>query len=165
MVFAKFPFLLVIFLLVVGAGRVIPFLFIGFGLWMLLGFVGHTVRYESRPRVTAEELGTIRTDVAVGLLDVDDDVRLPSNTDARSRFAAAGAYYVKASAALDRGVRRRDREAVARTLYRARYELEAASAALDGRTVPEPADSAKITRPVAVATRPSYQRHRSCYRW
>jgi hypothetical protein len=63
---------------------------------------------------------------------------------------------------LDRGVRRRERDAVAETLYRARYELEAVSASLDGRTVsasPEPPTRATA---VEVATR-SPRRRRAYY--
>ena len=97
-------------------GKIIPFLFIAFGLLFVLGVARRGYRYEARPTVGSDELANLRTDVAVGLLEVDDDVRLRTNPNARSRFEAAGTYYTKASKALDRGVRRRDRDAVARTL-------------------------------------------------
>ncbi len=157
----RFPIMLVIFFLIFTGGRIIPFLFVAFGLWLLLGVVRQGARIERRPGVTSEELDDLRTEVAIGLLEVDDDNRLTTNKAARSRFETAGRHYTKASAMLDRGVRRRERDAVAETLYRARYELEAVSASLDGRTVsasPEP------TRATAVkVASPSSRRRRAHY--
>jgi hypothetical protein len=168
MAFLRFPFLLMVMFLLMTGGRILPFLFIAFGLLFVLGAVRRGYRYEPRPTVSSDDLANLRTDVAVGLLEVDDDLGLKTNPNARSRFEAAGTYYTKASKALDRGVRRRDRDAVARTLYRARYELEATSAALDGRTLPEEPESPSGQR-VLVATRqqrrPSRQRHHSHCGW
>ena len=154
--------MLVIFFLIFTGGRIIPFLFVAFGLWFLLGVVRQGALIERRPGVTSAELDDLRTEVAIGLLEVDDDKRLTTNKAARSRFETAGRHYTKASAKLDRGVRRRERDAVAETLYRARYELEAVSASLDGRTVsasPEPPTRATT---VEVATR-SPRRRRAYY--
>jgi hypothetical protein len=168
MPFIRFPFLLVMFFFLMIGGRILPFLFVAFGLWFVLGVVRQGYRYEARPTVGSDELASLRTDVAIGLLEVDDDARLKTNPNARSRFEAAGTYYTKASKALDRGVRRRDRDAVAGTLYRARYELEATAAALDGRTLPEEPESPPGRR-VLVATRqqrrPSRQRRHSHCGW
>ena len=158
----RFPIMLVIFFLIFTGGRIIPFLLVAFGLWFLLGVVRQGALIERRPAVTSAELDDLRTEVAIGLLEVDDDKRLTTNKAARSRFETAGRHYTKASAKLDRGVRRRERDAVAETLYRARYELEAVSASLDGRTVsasPEPPTRATS---VQVATR-SPRRRRAYY--
>jgi hypothetical protein len=165
MAFLKFPFLVVVILVMATGGRILPFFFFALGLLFVLGVVRRGYRYEARPTVGSDELASLRTDVAVGLLEVDDDVRLKTNPNARSRFEAAGTYYTKASKALDRGVRRRDRDAVARTLHRARYELEATAAALDGRDLPEPPPSRSSSGRVMVATRPSRQRRRSHCGW
>jgi hypothetical protein len=168
MPFIRFPFLLLMFFFLMIGGRILPFLFIAFGLWFVLGVVRQGYRYEARPTVGSDELANLRTDVAIGLLEVDDDARLKTNPNARSRFEAAGIYYTKASKALDRGVRRRDRDAVAGTLHRARYELEATAAALDGRTLPEETES-PTGRRVLVASRqqrrPSRQRRHSHCGW
>jgi hypothetical protein len=168
MPFIRFPFLLLMFFFLMIGGRILPFLFIAFGLWFVLGVVRQGYRYEARPTVGSDELANLRTDVAIGLLEVDDDARLKTNPNARSRFEAAGIYYAKASKALDRGVRRRDRDAVAGTLHRARYELEATAAALDGRTLPEEPES-PTGRRVLVASRqqrrPSRQRRHSHCGW
>lgn len=160
--FAKLPILVVVFFLIFGGGRILPFLFFAFALWFVFGFVGQAFRYERRSNVTAEDLSDLRNSVAVDLLDLDDDLRLVINDDAKTHFEAAGAHYTKAADALDRGVRRRDRDRVANTLYRARYELEATSAILDGRAAPD----IGTPRPqVKVAVRPSYRRRHACYRW
>ena len=159
MAFIKFPFLLMVMFFLMTGGKIIPFLLVAFGLWFVLGMVRQGYRNEARPTVGSDDLASLRTDVAVSLLEVDDDVRLKTNPNARSRFEAAGIYYAKASKALDRGVRRRDRDAVAGTLYRARYELEATAAALDGRTLPEEPESAPGR--IKVATRPDQQRRPS----
>jgi hypothetical protein len=160
----RFPFLLVIFLLIIGAGKIIPFLLIGFFLLFALGTMSRTVRYQPRPGVSAEDLDDLRSDVALSLLEIDDDSRLVTNDEARSRFEVAGAHYTKASTRLDRGVPRRDREAVARSLQRARYELEAASAAMDGREIPvEPTPTpTRQATAVAVQARPRSYRRRRC---
>lgn len=169
MALIKFPFLLVVMFVLFTGGKIIPFLLVAFGLWFVLGVVRQGYRYEPSPTVTADELANLRTDVAVGLLEVDDDVRLKTNPNARSRFEAAGTYYTKASRALDRGLRRRDRDAVAGTLYRARYELEATAAALEGRTLPEEPDSAPgqvmVVSRRDQQRRPSRQRRRSHCGW
>ena len=164
MPFVKFPLILFLFLVLFTDGTAIPFVFVAFGILFLLGVARQMPRYEPRPSVSTDELDDLRTDVAISLLEADDDERLNTNTDARSRVRAASGLYTKASTALDRGVRRRDRGAVAKTLYRARYELEAASAELEGRSPPEPPDARPPKQQVAVATRPSsrrrqYRRH------
>jgi hypothetical protein len=158
----RFPIMLVIFFLIFTGGRIIPFLFVAFGLWFVLGVVRQGALIERRPGVTSAELDDLRTEVAIGLLEVDDDKRLTTNKAARSRFETAGRHYTKASAMLDRGVRRRERDAVAETLYRARYELEAVSASLDGRTVSASPEPPTRTTAVEVATR-SPRRRRAYY--
>ncbi len=165
MPFIKFPFLIVVFFLLMTGGRILPFVFFAFALWFLLGVVRQSSRFEPSPTITSDELAGLRNDVAVGLLDVDDDMRLKSNPDARTRFEAAGTYYTRASKALDRGVRRRERDAVAGTLYRARYELEATSAALDGRTMPHRPVSPPAEGQTMVLTRQPRQRRHSCCGW
>ena len=164
--FPKFPIMLLLFLVLFTGGKVIPFLFVAFGVMMLLGAVSQARRYEPRPTVGTDELDDLRTDVAVTLLDLDNDDRVKSNPDARTRLRTASSYYTKASAAVDRGVPRRDRDNVARALHRARYELEAASAELDGRAAPEPPDTLRSSQRVAVATRPEVRRrYRVGCRW
>ncbi|MCH7844939.1 MAG: hypothetical protein IH850_03830 [Acidobacteria bacterium] len=158
----RFPIMLVIFFLIFTGGRIIPFVFVAFGLWFLLGVMRQGTRIERRPGVTSDELDDLRTEVAIGLLEVDDDNRLTTNKAARSRLETAGRYYTKASATLDRGVRRRERDAVAETLYRARYELEAVSASLDGRTVSASPGPPTRATAVKVAT-PSSRRRRAYY--
>ncbi len=156
----RFPFLLIVFLLIVGAGKVIPFLLIGLLVWFLLGTMVRTARFEPRPTVSESDLDELRADVAIALLELDDDSRLITNDEARSRFETAGAHYTAASARLDRGVGRRDRDALAKELYRARYELEAASAALDGREIPvEPQLPTRTATMIEVRPR-SYRRMR-----
>ena len=76
MPFIRFPFLLVMFFFLMIGGRILPFLFIAFGLWFVLGVVRQGYRYEARPTVGSDELANLRTDVAIGLLEVDDDARL-----------------------------------------------------------------------------------------
>lgn len=163
MAFIKFPFLLIVMFVLFTGGKIIPFLFVAFGLWVVLGVVRQGYRHETSPTVTAEELDELRNDVAVGLLEADDDRRLKTNRVARSRFEAAGELYTRASRAMDRGVRRRDRDTVAETLYRARYELEATAAALEGRPLPEEPATRQRPRRVAVATRPMPRPYRRSY--
>lgn len=158
----RFPFLLVIFLFIIGAGQLIPFLLIGFFLLFALGTMSRTVRYQPTPGVSAEDLDDLRSDVALSLLEIDDDSRLVTNDEARSRFEVAGAHYTKASARLDRGVARRDRDAVARSLQRARYELEAASAAMDGREIPVEPTPTPTRQATMVQVRPTHYRRRRC---
>ena len=165
MPFIKFPFLLVVLFLLMTGGRILPFVFIAFALWFLLGLVRQSRRFEPSATITSDDLAGLRNDVAVGLLDVDDDMRLKTNADARTRFEAAGTHYTRASNALDRGVPRRDRGAVAGTLYRARYELEATVATLDGRAIPERPSSPSATEHTVVITRQSRQRRYSCCGW
>lgn len=166
MPFFKFPVMLVLFLVLFTGGKVLPFLFVAFGLFMLLRVAGQISRYEPQPTVSVDQLGDLRTDVAMTLLDLDNDNRVKTNPDVRSRVRAASRYYAQASAEVDRGVRRRDRDGVARTLQRARYELEAASAELDGRALPEPPQVPRSREAVAVATRPSSRRrHRRTCCW
>ena len=158
----RFPFLLVVFFLLWSSVKIAPFLLLVVAAWFLLGVVARQgYRFEPAPTVSEEQLAELRNDVAIGLLDVDDDMRLKTNSDARSRFEAAGRYYTRASRTLDRGVRRRDRDAVARTLYRARYELEATAAALEGRTLPEEPVSPPSRQQVMVAAPRSRERRRS----
>ncbi len=154
--------MLVIFFLIFTGGRIIPFVLVALGLWFLLGVMRQGARIERRPGVTSAELDDLRTEVAIGLLQVDDDNRLPTNKAARSRLEAAGRHYTNASALLDRGVRRRERDTVAETLYRARYELEAVSASLDGRTVSASTEPPTRATAVEVATR-SPRRRRAYY--
>ncbi len=151
----RFPVLLILFFLIFTGGKVIPFLLIGFGLWFALAVVRQGYRFEPTPTIGSDELANLRTDVAASLLQVDDDVRMRGNREAKARYEAAGAYYTEASKVLDRGVRRRERDAVARTLYRARYELEATAAALDGRTLP-----AEPEPPARQRTQPRRAHHR-----
>jgi len=157
--FFKFPIMLVLFLVLFSGGRVLPFLFVALGLFMLLRIAGQISRYEPQPSVSVDQLGELRTDVAVNLLDLDNDDRVKTNPDVRARVRTASRYYAQASAAVDRGVRRRDREDVARALHRAGYELDAASAELDGRAAPEPPDELRTSQRVTVATRPQVRRH------
>jgi hypothetical protein len=166
MSFMKIPFLLVVFFLLMSGESILPFLFVAFALLVVLRAVKQTAyRFEPRPAVSSEALAGLRNDVAVDLLDVDDDMRLKTNADARTRFEAAGTHYTRASKALDRGVPRRDRDAVAGTLYRARYELEATVATLDGRAIPERPSSPSATEQTMVTTRQSRQRRYSCCGW
>ena len=133
---------------------------------MLLRVAGQVGRIERRPGVTSEELEDLRTEVAIGLLDVDDDTRLTTNKAARSRFETAGRHYTRASAMLDRGVRRRERDVVAEALFRARYELEAVSASLDGRTVsvaPEPRTGPTAVKVVTRSSRRPRRAHYCCW--
>ena len=159
MPFFKFPIMLVLFLVLFSGGRVLPFLFVALGLFMLLRIAGQISRYEPQRSVSVDQLGELRTDVAVNLLDLDNDDRVKTNPDVRARVRTASRYYAQASAAVDRGVRRRDREDVARALHRAGYELDAASAELDGRAAPEPPDELRTSQRVTVATRPQVRRH------
>ena len=159
MPFFKFPLMLVLFLVLFSGGRVLPFLLVALGLLMLLRVAGQLSRYEPQPTVSVDELDDLRTDVAVTLLDLDNDDRVKTKPDVRTRIRTASRYYTKASTAVDRGVRRRDRDDVARGLQRARYELEAASAELDGRVAPEPPDTLRTSQRVAVATRLQVRRH------
>jgi len=162
----KIPFLLVVFFLLMSGENILPFLFVAFALLVVLRGVKQTAyRFEPRPAVTTEALAGLRNDVAVGLLDVDDDMRLRASPEARARFEAAGSYYTKASKVLDRGVRRRDRDAVASTLYRARYELEATAAALEGRTLPPEPPRPPARGQTMVVQRPTRQHRRSCCGW
>ena len=159
MPFFKFPLMLVLFLVLFSGGRVLPFLLVALGLFMMLRIAGQMSRYEPQPTVSVDQLGDLRTDVAVTLLDLDNDDRVKTNPDIRSRVRTASSYYAQASAAVDRGVRRRDRDDVARALHRASYELEAASAELDGRSAPDPPDELRTSQRVAVASRPQARRH------
>ena len=165
MAFVKFPFLLMLLAILFTGGRIVPFILIGFGIWILLGVMSQVGRYEPKPTVTTDELDELRNDVAVSLLYLDNDDRVKSNPDVRTRIRTASRYYARASAAVDRGVSRRDRNDVARALYRARYELEAASAELEGQAAPEPPDELRTGQRVAVATRPQVRRYRVGCRW
>jgi hypothetical protein len=165
MAFIKFPFLLIVMFVLFTGGKIIPFLFVALGLWFVLGVVRHGYRPQPYPGITEEDLAGLRNDVAVGLLEVDDDVRLKGNREARSRFEAAGAYYATASQLLDRGVRRRDRDAVALTLSRAQYELEATAAALEGRPIPEEPAPPRTTRRIQRAPRRSHHRRHNYCGW
>jgi hypothetical protein len=165
MPFTRFPIMMVLFFLLFAGGKILPFLFIAFGLWFALSVARHAYRFEPAPTVTPQQLTDLRTDVAASLLNVDDVVRQSANREARSRFEAAGRYYAAASAAIDRGVRRRDRDAVARDLYAARYELEATAAALEGRPMPEPPEAHHKTAKVMVAPRPNHRRCHSYCGW
>jgi hypothetical protein len=131
-------------------------------LWLLVGLVGQATRNERGAAVTTDDVTGLRAEVADEILDLDDDLRLVINDEAKNHFEAAGILYTKAADALDRGVRRRDRRAVANTLYRARYELEATAAILAGKPAP---DRAQKRSRVAVAVRPSVTRRHACYRW
>lgn len=157
--FFKFPLMLFLFAVLFTGGKIIPFLFIAFGLMVLLRVATQPRVYERRPSISAEQLDELRSDVAITLLELDNDDRIATNPDLRTRLRTAGRYYTKASTALDRGVSRRDRDEVARSLYRARYELEAAAAEREGRAAPEPPETLRARGTVVVAAPRRQMRH------
>jgi hypothetical protein len=164
--FVKFPLMLFLFVVLFTGGKIIPFLFVGLGVMLLVRAATQPRRVEQRPSISPGQLDDLRSDVAVSLLELDNDERITSNPDLRARVRTAGKYYTKASAVMDRGAPRRHRDEAARALYRARYELEAAAAERDGYQAPEP--PARLRSPgavVAAAPRRQIRHYRVGCRW
>lgn len=157
--FFKLPLMLFLFAVLFTGGKIIPFLFICFGVMILLRVATQPRYREARSSISADQLDDLRSDVAISLLELDNDERISSNPDLRTRLRTAGKHYTKASGALDRGVTRRDREGVARSLYRARYELEAAAAERDGGAAPDPPETMRAPGTVVVAAPRRQMRH------
>jgi hypothetical protein len=164
--FFRFPAMLFLFVVLFTGGKILPFLFIGFGLMIVARIATAPRSYETRSSISAEQLDELRSDVAIGLLELDNDDRIAANPDLRTRLRTAGTYYAKASSVMDRGVSRRDRDEVARALYRARFELDAAEAERDGRPAPEPPETLRSPGTVVVAApRRQMRRYRVGCRW
>lgn len=150
-----------VFLAVIGAGAwLLLLLALAAGLWWVAGGVARQSAGGRTMSPSAAEVADLRGRVANQLLDLEDRVRF-ADAPTRERFRRAGSLYIRASDDLDHGRGRRARDGAHADLRRARYELEATGALLEGRPPPR---RTKPLQLVWLGPRPQWRRA-SCARW